>query len=68
MLRFPERIAHYFSRASRELPVPVTGKIRLGWDDASLNYLTIAKILEDNCASLHCRTCVDTGTGVPWLA
>lgn len=59
MLRFPERIAHYFSRASKELPVPVTGKIRLGWDDASRNYLTVAKILEDNGASLiavHART------------
>src|SRR5258708_2665444 len=33
MLRFPERIANYFSRASRELPIPVTGKIRLGCDD-----------------------------------
>jgi nifR3 family TIM-barrel protein len=59
MLRYPERIAHYFSRASRELPIPVTGKIRLGWDDQSRNYLTIAKILEDHGASLvavHART------------
>ncbi len=59
MLRFPERIERYFSRASKELPIPVTGKIRLGWDDASRNYLTIAKILEDNGASLiavHART------------
>ncbi len=59
MLRFPERIAHYFSRASKELPIPVTGKIRLGWDDNSRNYLTNAKILEDNGASLiaiHART------------
>ncbi|MBI4674663.1 MAG: tRNA dihydrouridine synthase DusB [Chloroflexi bacterium] len=59
MLRFPERIASYFARASRELRVPVTGKIRLGWDDASRNYLTVAKILEDNGASLiavHART------------
>lgn len=59
MLRFPERIAYYFARVSKELRVPVTGKIRLGWDDASRNYLTIAKILEDNGASLiavHART------------
>jgi tRNA-dihydrouridine synthase B len=59
MLRFPERIARYFSRASKELSVPVTGKIRLGWDDASRNYLTTAKILADNGASLiavHGRT------------
>jgi nifR3 family TIM-barrel protein len=59
MLRFPERIAQYFSRASKELPMPVTGKIRLGWDESSRNYLTNAKILEDNGASLiavHART------------
>lgn len=59
MLRFPERIAHYFARVSRELRVPVTGKIRLGWDDDSRNFLTTAKILEDNGASLiavHART------------
>lgn len=59
MLRFPERIAIYFSRASKELPVPVTGKIRLGWDEDSRNYLTVAKIMEDNGASLiavHGRT------------
>lgn len=59
MLRFPERIARYFSRASQELPVPVTGKIRLGWDDESRNYLTVARILEDSGASLvavHART------------
>lgn len=59
MLRFPDRIEQYFSRASRELPIPVTGKIRLGWDDQSRNFLTVAKILEDNGASLiavHART------------
>lgn len=59
MLRFPDRIAQYFSRASKELPIPVTGKIRLGWDDQSRNYLDIAKTLEDNGASLiavHART------------
>lgn len=59
MLRFPERIARYFARVSRELRVPVTGKIRLGWDDDSRNYLTVAKILQDNGASLiavHART------------
>jgi nifR3 family TIM-barrel protein len=41
------------------LRVPVTAKIRLGWDDASRNYLEVARILEDNGASLiavHGRT------------
>jgi nifR3 family TIM-barrel protein len=39
--------------------VPVTGKIRLGWDSQTRNYLDVAHILEDNGASLiavHGRT------------
>ncbi|HUN21677.1 MAG TPA: tRNA-dihydrouridine synthase [Anaerolineales bacterium] len=59
MLRFPERIAYLFGRLSKELEVPVTGKIRLGWDVNSKNYKIVAKILEDNGASLiavHART------------
>lgn len=59
MLRFPDRIAEVFRRLSRALPIPVTGKIRLGWDEASRNYLEVAKTLEDNGAALiavHGRT------------
>jgi tRNA-dihydrouridine synthase len=39
--------------------VPLTGKIRLGWDESSQNFLEIAHIMEDNGASLvavHGRT------------
>lgn len=59
LLRTPEKIAEIFARLSKELDIPVTGKIRLGWDDASLNYLEIAKIIEDNGGQLiavHGRT------------
>lgn len=59
LLRTPERIAEIFSKLNRTLSIPVTGKIRLGWDDDSLNYVKVAKILEDNGASLvavHGRT------------
>ena len=59
MLRYPERIADVFRRLSRALPIPVTGKIRLGWDEGSRNYLEIGRILEDNGAALiavHGRT------------
>ncbi len=59
MLRDPAKIGRIFSRLSRVLRVPVTGKIRLGWDNASRNHLTVARILEDNGASLiavHGRT------------
>ncbi len=59
MLRDPQKIARVFARLSRALKIPVTGKIRLGWDDASRNYLQVARILEDNGAALiavHGRT------------
>jgi nifR3 family TIM-barrel protein len=59
MLCRPDMIARVFSRLARELDVPVTGKIRLGWDDASRNYLEVAGVLEANGASLiavHGRT------------
>jgi nifR3 family TIM-barrel protein len=58
MMPTPELIAETFSLLSKHLSVPVTGKIRLGWDD-NQNYLEIARILEDNGAALiamHGRT------------
>ena len=59
LLRTPEKIAMIFSRLTKELDIPVTGKIRLGWDDASRNYLEIARIIEENGGQLiavHGRT------------
>jgi nifR3 family TIM-barrel protein len=59
MLCQPDKIQRVFTRLSRELSIPATGKIRLGWDDATRNYKTVAKILEDSGASLiavHGRT------------
>ena len=59
LLRTPAKIAEIFSRLSRTLAIPVTGKMRLGWDDENLNYLDIARILEENGASaiaVHGRT------------
>lgn len=66
LLREPHKIAAIFSNLTRALPIPVTGKIRLGWDDQSLNYLEVAKIIEDNGGSLvavHGRTRVQGYTG-----
>jgi len=59
MMRYPERVAETFRLLSKHLTVPVTGKIRLGWDATSKNYLEIAHIMEDNGAALiaiHGRT------------
>jgi tRNA-dihydrouridine synthase B len=59
LLRTPEKIARIFSTLSRALQVPVTGKIRLGWDEQARNYLQVARIIEENGGALiavHGRT------------
>ena len=67
MLRDPAKIARLFARLTRALRVLVTAKIRLGWDEQTRNYLEVARILEENGASLialHARTKAQGYTGV----
>jgi tRNA-dihydrouridine synthase B len=59
LLRTPIKVARLFRKLSQTLDVPVTGKIRLGWDDTCRNYLLIARVIEENGGSLvavHGRT------------
>jgi tRNA-dihydrouridine synthase len=52
------KVAHIFDKLSRGLNVPVTGKIRLGWED-SPNYKQIARVIEENggaAIAVHGRT------------
>jgi tRNA-dihydrouridine synthase B len=59
LLRTPLAIARIFRTLSQSLRVPVTGKIRLGWDDACRNYLLVARIVEENggaALAVHGRT------------
>ena len=59
LLKTPEIIAQIFSLMTHKFKIPVTGKIRLGWDDNSLNYLEVAKIIQDNggaMVAVHGRT------------
>ncbi|MBW6472599.1 MAG: tRNA dihydrouridine synthase DusB [Anaerolineaceae bacterium] len=59
LLQEPQKIKQILTLLTNNLTVPVTAKIRLGWDDTSLNYLSISKLLEDyGCAmiSVHGRT------------
>lgn len=59
LLRSPQKIAEIFSRLSRALDIPVTAKIRLGWDEGSRNSLQVAKIIEENggrLVAVHGRT------------
>ncbi len=59
LLREPEKVKNIFHAMKRASTVPVTAKIRLGWDSSSLNYREIARILEGEGASaifVHGRT------------
>ncbi|MGD8806486.1 MAG: tRNA-dihydrouridine synthase family protein [Chloroflexota bacterium] len=58
MMLEPGLVAETFRLLSHHLDIPVTGKIRLGWESRQ-NYLEIARILEDNGAAsiaIHPRT------------
>ena len=72
MMPQPALIEETFHLLSTHLEVPVTGKIRLGWDATQENYLEIAKILEENGAQLiamHGRTKVQKyGGNANWDA
>lgn len=59
LMRTPEKIAEIFRLLSTHLDVPVTGKMRLGWDEDNRNYLEVARIVQDNGGQLlavHGRT------------
>jgi nifR3 family TIM-barrel protein len=59
LLRTPVKVAHIFRLLTNALDVPVTAKIRLGWDSDTRNYLLIARVIEENGGSLvavHGRT------------
>lgn len=58
MMPSPLRIARTFRKLVKHLRVPVTGKIRLGWDK-NKNYKLIARVVEEEGGSLvavHGRT------------
>ncbi len=59
LLLKPAAIAQSIKLLTHEFRTPITAKIRLGWDDGNLNYLEIARIIEDNGGALiavHGRT------------
>jgi len=59
LMRTPLKVARIFKRLSASLEIPLTGKIRLGWDDDCRNYPLIARIVEENggaLIALHGRT------------
>jgi tRNA-dihydrouridine synthase B len=59
MLREPEKIARLMRTLVNTLPVPITAKIRLGWDEGQQNYLEVCQAIEENGGAMiavHART------------
>lgn len=72
LLRDPEKVARIIASLSREMPIPVTAKIRLGWDDTSRNYLEVARAVQESGGAMlavHARTRAQAYAGeVDWEA
>ena len=59
LLKNPDKIKKIVSAVVEAVSVPVTVKIRLGWDESSINCVEVAKVIESAGASaitLHART------------
>ncbi|MEA3351591.1 MAG: tRNA-dihydrouridine synthase family protein, partial [Chloroflexota bacterium] len=59
LMRTPSKVVRIFRELSAALDVPISAKIRLGWDNDSRNYLEIARIIAENGGALiaiHART------------
>ena len=59
LLKSPALAGEIIRAAALAVPVPVTVKIRLGWDEESVNCVEMARIAEQNGAAavtLHART------------
>ena len=66
LLRDPKKVQEIIRKLSGALPIPVTAKIRLGWDDKNRNYHEIAKIIEGEGGKLlavHGRTRMQAYSG-----
>lgn len=59
LLRNPEYVGKIIESMTKAVKVPITAKIRIGWDHSSLNYKEIVHILQESgvqAISVHGRT------------
>ncbi|OFZ17237.1 MAG: hypothetical protein A2X86_01945 [Bdellovibrionales bacterium GWA2_49_15] len=59
LLRTPEKLATFFSTIRQAIKLPLTVKIRTGWDEESINALEVARIAHQEgleFVSIHGRT------------
>lgn len=66
ILKNPKLAGEIMNALVKASPVPITAKIRKGWDDSLINAVEVAKILEANGAAavaIHGRTRMDFYSG-----
>lgn len=66
LLKDPQLIGRIICSLNQELTLPVTAKIRLGWDSENLNYIEVCRAIEDNGGAMiavHARTRVQAYRG-----
>jgi tRNA-dihydrouridine synthase B len=72
LLKDEKKIAELIRIMVTTLKVPVTAKIRIGWNSESINYSIVARIIQDNggkCITVHGRTREQGYTGnADWSA
>lgn len=68
LLKNPVKLKKMFEKICKHSPLPVTAKIRLGWDDSSINFRENIKALEDAgiaAIGVHARTKAQGYAGKP---
>lgn len=68
LLRDPQLCGQIVKRLKEEIDIPVTAKIRLGWDDKSINFLEVISELEKagvDMIAIHARTRKEMYLGKP---
>jgi tRNA-dihydrouridine synthase B len=68
LMREPDRLREIVAGIRKAVAIPVTVKIRSGWDDDSRNALDVARMVEGDGASMlaiHGRTRVQLYSGTP---
>ncbi len=68
LLKDPVKLGKIINHLVKETALPVTVKIRIGWDTESKNYIEVGKAAEDNGASaicVHARTQCQMYKGKP---
>lgn len=72
LLRTPERIGELVEACVKATTIPMVAKMRIGWDEDSRNYMTVAKIMQEagaHAIAVHGRTREQGYSGVAdWQA